>query len=501
VRWARIALFLVACAVATALILPIRAGQVGFDSAASVLYFDRIAGGRHLEAFVTATPKPLLTVLYGLVFAVAHDWRAISFLAIAAFGLAVVLATQLAWRLGGLAAGGFAAGVIMGSSPLVKDVALSYALVWALIGWLVAGLALTARPPRYALAGLALLFAATARFESLLLSGVAVAALVGWWILARMGRTRAAPPPGAWLLSLGLLALPVQLIHDWLLTGDPWFSQLVPVRGSVGAPSIGPVARIVWIAVRYVDQGGLLYLALVGAVALVIARRWSILLGLAVLGPGIAAFLVFLELRHTYVSTRYAGPIDVAVAFAAAVGFALIAPPLGRLVSRNVPAWTAALALAAGILFASPFAAFSADVLHTARNNLILHRNADAAEAVIAPNLAALPSQTPPGVGPTAGVVKPILLVPVLLRPQMAVDLGLPLWAIDSVSTQQIAGGTGLRPGMLIYHDRRGDPPDPGFAALEVTKPTQLGNVDVVPISADPAAGWWVNRIDGRPAP
>ena len=30
-------------------------------------------------------------------------------------------------------------------------------------------------------------------------------------------------PRGAWWVLLGFLALPVMLLHDWLLTGDPFF--------------------------------------------------------------------------------------------------------------------------------------------------------------------------------------------------------------------------------------------------------------------------------------
>src|SRR4029077_15638140 len=70
-------------------IRPFSAGPVGFDSAASVIHFDRIISGQGLEAFVTATPKPLLTVMYGLVHSIVPDWRAISWLAI--LGLAVAL--------------------------------------------------------------------------------------------------------------------------------------------------------------------------------------------------------------------------------------------------------------------------------------------------------------------------------------------------------------------------------------------------------------------------
>jgi hypothetical protein len=489
-----IVLFLAAVAVAAYVVFPFRTGQVGFDSAASVLYFDRIVSGRHLEAFVTATPKPLLTLLYGAVHAIVPDWRAISWLVIAAFGLAVVLATRLALRLGGLSAAAFAAAGFMGSGAVLADVSLAYALVWALLGWLVAGLALTSTSgPRFGIAGLGLLLAGTARFESLLLTLVAVVAVVGWWLLARSGRGPAVPR-SAWLLGIGLLELPIQWAHDWLLTGDALFSLSVPVRGTRIDELMGPIERAIWIVHRYVDMGGLLFLGLLGLTALILARRWPVVLGIAVLGPGIAAFLVFLELRHIYVSSRYVGPIDLAVLFSAAIGFARVVVPGVRSILAELPSvrWAprrdggiVAVGLLAGVLFASPWAPLSNDVVGPARSNLTLHANAIAAETVIA-----AADSFAPGPGP-------VLLVPALLRPQMAVDLHLPVSAVAGLSAAALdPSGAGIRPGQILYHDRRGDPVDPAFAVLESAAPTTVGAVRIVPIASDPRLGWWVVRVE-----
>jgi hypothetical protein len=486
-----IGLFLAAAAVAAYVVLPIRTGQVGFDAAASVLYFDRIVAGRHLEAFVTATPKPLLTLLYGLVHAAIPDWRAISWLAIAAFGLAVVLAARLALRLRGISAAAFAAAGFIGSGTLLADVALAYALVWALLGWLIAGLALTSTPrPRFGLAGLGLLVAGTARFESILLTLVAVAAIFGWWFMARSGRAPSMPR-SAWLLGAGLVQVPIQWAHDWLLTGDPLFSLSVPVRGTRVDELIGPFERAIWIVHRYLDSGGLLFLGVLGVTALVLARKWPVVAGLAVLGPGIAAFLVFLEFRHIYVSSRYAGPIDLAILFSAAIGFAAVVAPGVRSLLAELPrvrwaprpdAALVAIGLLAGILFVSPFAN---DVVGTARSNLTLHSNAIAAETIISSA-----DSFPEGSGP-------VILVPALLRPQLAVDLGLPVSAVGGLSAAALdPSGAGLRPGQILYHDRRGDPADPAFVILESTVPATLGSVGIVPIASDPRLGWWVVRIE-----
>lgn len=503
-----IVLFLLGCLSAAFVSLPLRTGQVGYDSAASVLYFDRLTAGRQLEAFVTATPKPLLTIVYGVIHALFGDWRVISWLAIVAFGLSVSLAGALALRLGGVTAAAFTAAAFLTSPTLLLDVSLSYALVWALLGWLAAGLALTDRRPRYGLAGLALLLAGMARFESLLLAAAAVVAVAVWVLLARRRRV-AGPPRRAWLVAIGLLALPIQLLHDWLLTGEPLFSQIVPVRGSVGAPLLGAVGRAVWLGQRYLDSGALVALALLGAILLIRRRRWPVLAGLAVLGPGVGAFLIYLEARQIYVSTRYAGPIDLAVLFAAGIGFGAVAvPALSGMLGAVAGSRRAGLRIAVSALAAILIAASSRTLLaavSTSRNNLALHRATDAAERVIAPALTAgAGSRDVPAARPGAWSEAPsnaVLLVPVLLRPQMAVDLGLPLTAVDGLDASRLApGGRGLRVGQIVFHHRRADGPDAAFAILEVSAATTVGSLRIVPLASDVRLGWWVVRIDSAPS-
>jgi hypothetical protein len=301
-------------------------------------------------------------------------------------------------------------------------------------------------------------------------------------------------PRSAWLLALGFLALPVQWAHDWLLTGDPLYSLSVPVRGTPIGELLGPVGRAIWIVERYLDSGGLLFLGLLGAIALILGRRWGLLAGIAVLGPGIAAFLVFLEVRHIYVSSRYAGPIDLAVLFCAGIGFALVVAPGVRALLHGIPRprWAPSehgglviTGLVAGALFASPFAPLSNEVVGIARSNLTLHANAIAAETVIA---SADSFASGPG---------PVLLVPALLRPQMAVDLHLPVSAVAGLSAAALnPSGAGIRAGQILYHDRRGDPVDPAFAVLESNAPTTVGGLRIVPIASDSRLGWWVVRVE-----
>ena len=75
------------------------------DSMSSVLYFQRIAAGQHLEVTVLTAPKPLLTLVFGVTWNLVHDWRAIVWETIAIHGIGVALAARLASRIGGLAAG------------------------------------------------------------------------------------------------------------------------------------------------------------------------------------------------------------------------------------------------------------------------------------------------------------------------------------------------------------------------------------------------------------
>src|SRR5207245_300577 len=56
------------------------------DAAASVLYFDRLAHGHRLESFVPTTPKPLLTLLFGLTWILVNDWRSLVLETLAVYG-------------------------------------------------------------------------------------------------------------------------------------------------------------------------------------------------------------------------------------------------------------------------------------------------------------------------------------------------------------------------------------------------------------------------------
>ena len=90
------------------------AGTNDPDSMASVLYFQRLTAGQQLEVNVLTTPKPILTLVYGLTWSLTHDWRAVVWETIAIHGASVALAVFLAWRVAGAAAAAFVAVVFVG---------------------------------------------------------------------------------------------------------------------------------------------------------------------------------------------------------------------------------------------------------------------------------------------------------------------------------------------------------------------------------------------------
>ncbi len=502
--------FLAAIAVLTWVVRPIGTDTVGFDSAASVLYFDRIVAGRHLEAFVGTTPKPLLTLVYGLVHALVPDWRAISWLAILACALGISLSAVLAHRVAGVIAATFVTIGLLGSTQLLQDVGLAYSVTWALLFWAAAGVAVSGARPRWPLGGVLLLAANLVRVEALLVPAVTIAAIVVALLTApdRASRWRDLRAPLIWIGLVPLLALPVQGIHDFLLTGDPLYSQYVPIRASQGATLRDVPWVFAYLIRHYLAIGALSVLALIGAVHLVRTRRWAIVVALLALGPGVAAALVLLALRHIYISDRYIAAADLAAIFAAAIGVASIRVPaldaiaawLARWPARTATLGIVIAASAVAVAVASPFAPVNSSVRVTLHNTLAVHEHLDANLPVLAAAMDAIPGVRtfPAGGDGRAGEGSTTrLMVPVLLTPQVAVDLGLPLNAIRGTAASHITtDGSYPAPGVVVYHDQLRDSPAEPFAIFEVGAPVVDGAIRVVPVKASPAIGTWVVRID-----
>ena len=496
--------FLAAFLVAAYLVRPFRVATVGYDTAASVVYFQRLAAGLRLEAFLGTTPKPFFTVVYGIVQTVTGDWRVISWLGIAAFAAGIGLTAVLVARFGGLAAAAYVTIGLIGSVRLLDDVEAAYAISWSLAGWALVGILLTGSRPRWFAAGLCLMVVGLLRYESLLIVGVAAAALTGASLRARLGRGTA-PPARAWFLLLGLLAIPIEALHDLVLTGDPWYSLLVPVLGSRGAPLIGLGGAVSFIYHRYLGMAALVALGVLGAAVLARRRAWVPLAGALALGPGIVVFVLYLGWRRIWISDRYLAPADLTLIVLAAVGVAALrVPELDRLAERlSARARTAALVCLAGIIAVASAGRFGP--LDTAsrtmmKDTLISHLNEAQALPVLAAAIRSVPGihDRPPVIDPTAGMgARAVLRVPAQFVPQLVAELDLPLDRIAGLGPAQppTTDGTYPKVGEILYHDRVRDGLGDAFPFLEVTTPTTVGAIRLIPLGADPRLGWWVIRV------
>jgi hypothetical protein len=494
-------LFAAAVVYAFVMVHPIETASVGRDAAAPVIHFERIVGGRHIEAYLGITPKPLITAVNGLLYTATGDWRPVAWAEIGAFALCVVLGAVVAGRIGGNASAAFVAVALLLSPTLLNEIAFVHAVPWALLAWLVAAVAVTDQRPRFGIAGIALMLGALARLETLLVVGLAAGVLIIAEILHRT-RGRPRPPRGAWLVMSGFLALPVMLVHDWLLTGDPLFwAKVAQVNSDVAGTAQGPIWVTLWLGRHVVEMAPLLPLAALGVVVIVHRRAWPIALGLLALGPGVGAFLIYLAARGTFFSTRYAAPIDLSLVFVAGLGLAAVDAPLvrawlGRFVPRGGRAAIAGAAVGAiaGLAFA-PIGVLDRDARATVAKEVQLLANEQRAIAAIRPRLGSIPSWR--DAGPAIVGTPPQILVPARVREQVAVDLDLSLNTVFRTQAKSIDLAKGrLVPGQIVYHDRRDDSADPRYRALEIETATTFGTVRLTPLLADRARGIWVILVE-----
>ena len=138
----------IAAVVLWLVIQPLARATADTDAAASVMYFDRIVHGHRLEAFFPTTPKPLLTLVYGLAWSLTHDWHSLAVMTLMVGALGVGLAARLAARLGGIAAAAFVAVGLVAWPTFRLETADANSFVWGLALWLLAGVLITAERPR-----------------------------------------------------------------------------------------------------------------------------------------------------------------------------------------------------------------------------------------------------------------------------------------------------------------------------------------------------------------
>jgi hypothetical protein len=470
------------------------------DEHAAVLYFQRLTGGQRLEDPLLSTPKPLLTLVHGLAWAATSDWRVLTALTVAAFALAVTALARAAGRLGGTPAAVATVVAVVGSGPLILQVARGNSVIWALAGWAVALDALTQPRRRYGLAAAVLGLAALARTETWLLLPVAAA---GGVLLARRDGDRR-----ALLLLLPLAAPLVWLGHDWLLTGDALYSADVPERYTDLVAGRAPVAPAAWLATlarRYGAAPLAAVLAVAGVVWLARRRAWLWLAWLAVFVPGVLLLFGVYAARGTYISFRYFDPADLGVRLAAVFGATwLVTEAARRFAGPLVPArvdapgpagrhagrwrWGGGGVVVATVLLVGaagwPPAPVDPLVRSTLDRDTRLSANAAAAVRELRP---------------LAGRTGEVVVVSGPQRVRVAVELGLPLGrvrdlylaALDAPLEDAVAGSS------AVFHDADGDRPAERFASLSVTAPARIGTLQVVPVRTDPGRGLYVLAVEG----
>jgi len=471
------------------------------DEHAAVLYFDRLVAGDRLEDPLLSSPKPLLTVVHGLTWHAARDWRLLEVVTVAAFALAVVCLARAAARLGGLAAATATVVAVAGSGPLVLQAARGNSLVFALAGWSVALDALTGGVPggrragggrdrggpgesgvAWGVAAAALTAAGLARAETWLLLPVAA----GYGVMAwRRGERRA-----LWLL-LPLAAPLLWLAHDWLLTGDPLYGIRVPGRYTdlvSGRQVVPPGAWVAVVARRYAADPLLLGLAVVGGAWLIRRRAWVWVVGLGITGVGVLALLGVQAWQGTYISWRYFDPADVALRLAAALGAAALAGAVAaRLAGRRPGVGLAAVVGAVLLVGVACWPLAPADPLvdSTLARDRRLSANTAAAIDGLRP-VAAEPGTVITASGPQ--------------RVRVAIELGLPLGRVRDLFLAGLSAplDQALAGSAAVFHDADGDRPTERFAPLSTTVPAPVGEVEVAPIRTDPGVGLYVLRVRAR---
>lgn len=492
------------------MIRPLNDGPAAVDAAASVLYFDRIVAGRHLEAWVNTTPKPLLTVVYGSLHELTGGWVGVSIVTVLATAAGIVMAAELVRRFAGVEAAVFALVSLVGLVSLAYEASEAFGLPWAFAFWCAAGLALARPAPAYGWAGAFLLLGGLVRPETFVF--LAVATVVLAWRAIRGPR----PADGAWRIMVGWLAIGFLCLHDLLLTGDPlWWttvgSHSVELLG--GRPA--SPARIALNAVLHVRPlTGLAVAAGVGMVVLVRRRTWLPILGILAMGAGVAAFCVFLAWRHLAILAHYYDPIDLAVVLAAAVGVGTAVQVARRHVMTRSPGLPPAIergggvlvVIVAAIVLANPFAPRSSRALSAIGRQAAEAQRLTLVRPELEAALAPLRPVDPGGPGPTVDrrPADAVLFAPAFQVNCLAVDLDLPISRVMRLEPDDIdlAGGY-PRVGSVVYVDRLLGPASitPATSVLLVSEPTEVAGVRIVPVSVDPTLGVWVVRIEAGVAP
>ncbi len=510
-----VAAALIAGLVALAVIRPASVAPLSYDAYASTLHFDRILGGHRLEGALGTTPKPLLTVAFGLAHAVG-GWQLVGLVSVLAWGASVGMATRLAVRVGGTTAGVAVAVLLIASPTLLLETAWGLGTVWAIGLWSAAALAASADRPRWSWCGALLGLATLVRVETVIVVAAIFAIALGSWAVT--GRRPTGPLRAA---ILALWALPVMAVHDVVLTGDPLYSLKVSALYGNALASIGALPGpdvAIGLAVGPVSGAPVLAgLAILGVVALVRARAVPVLVGVLALGLGVGVALPLLAASGRLADARYVEPIRFALVFAAAMGIAWLLSLAAWAVRRRWPASDgdggrslrialgAALAVAVALVAAPTFGPADPTTSAVIERFRMLATSADVARPTLDKLIAADPSVAGgPPLGNGAQSRQDQIQVPGNVRPRMALDLGLPLTQVSATDALHLDIADGNPPpGTIVVHSG-GDLPPEVFVPFEVSATTSIGAVQLQPLLSDPASATWVIRIDavgGGPQP
>jgi hypothetical protein len=497
------------------------------DSAASVLYFQAIAAGHHLEAFVPTTPKPLLTLIYGVAWWLTHDWLSLTILTLLAAAVATGLAARLAARESGPAAAVLIVVALLAWPEFQVQVAGANSLIWGLALWLAAGLLATGDRPRPWASGLALLLAGLVRTETLwLLAGAVV--VVAYLSLrgARDGsRARAL---ASWPLLLGALALPLACIHDWLLTGQPLYWLGVP--GAYTAmvfpdlASASPLGMIHREVAHYLPALPIVLLAALGFAWLVGSGRRALAWALVALAGGVLLSLVALSWRAVYTSPRYYAEADAPILFAAALGGGVALGRIVGFVADTAVAWRAPLASGAPVVRAlgrrqavtaalalvlAVGVAWAAVPRLEVTDALARSTAGSAALQVAEPKLSPILERATGATVSIARVGYPVadprscrVFVPRALLNRISVEMGVPTTALgDSYLAFRDGDYSVLAPGQWVLHIAAADDAGGAFSPFEISTPSTINRPDgtsllLVPTFVDVGRGIWLVRVE-----
>ncbi|HVA87013.1 MAG TPA: hypothetical protein VNF73_11960, partial [Candidatus Saccharimonadales bacterium] len=372
---------------------------------------------------------------------------------------------------------------------------------------------------------------------------VAVVALVAsaWWRGRRLDRGRhlgpdrrpdrhrdsRSPRVGEIVgVLLALAALPVAMLHDWLLTGDPlWFLSVPADYTAIYDAGLRPIDPVRFAGTFAAHEAGLLPLvvvAIVGLAALTRARERLMAAGIGALAVGVMGLLFLLAARATYISNRYYEPIDLAVLPAAAIGAGVIAaiagvalPRLGtdaqrrRAGTRSTTLGVVLAAFAVVVALALTWAPLPLDRRATAELDNVRQASVNLARVIPdarAPLLdgAVRQGDVPAQAGAPAADLRTVaLLAPSRDVSRIAVELNTRMTLVGDLYAFLLRWGIGgLRSGQYVLHDAAADRPVALFAPFELDGSEETTNVGAVTLTRrfslgapGQGSGIWLDQV------